>query len=256
MTERLLESGRPFDSETGYCTESLSRHSTVTSKQDHDTLSGRSSTYKVSDGHTARRNAKEELSDSSERFRLPSITIPNEYLTVNKQIVYLVSALPLSMTALESQVLPLSVGGTAAEYKVCTRTDSVAACNRVGLIRPCLRVQVKVERGHSLVVKAYPVTTGQKLYSAETEVYETYQRGFPSNSTLLHCYGTGTSSWHIFLALEYANGGTLEDFFAYTPPPKTTSEFISVWTSFTTISTAVEAVHTLSAATASIPAIG
>jgi serine/threonine protein kinase len=90
---------------------------------------------------------------------------------------------------------------------------------------------------HSLEAKSY--------YENEVEAFRRLRNERAHNPHLITFYGSYIHKGTYNIILEYADGGSLEDYFQHNAPPWKSEDIVRLWTSLFGILKALNSIHTV-----------
>ena len=103
------------------------------------------------------------------------------------------------------------------------------------------------QHANTYVLKTYDNndTTAKDFYKTEVDNFRRLRSG-KCDPNLLRYYGSFTQNGSYNLILEYADQGTLEDFFERVPPPSRPETIYKFWHGLVEILSALDAIHNVS----------
>jgi len=106
-------------------------------------------------------------------------------------------------------------------------------------------LQMNVESDHVYVLKIYSDFEGDHNYNSEVNTFRKLsQLGSPESGTITF-YGGFVQGETYNVLLQYANGGTLEDYFDNLEPPRERAEIHQFWSALFGLFTAVYRIHNM-----------
>jgi serine/threonine protein kinase len=94
------------------------------------------------------------------------------------------------------------------------------------------------------VVKSYHDSDQARGYfEAEVDAFRKLNSTGERIPNLIGCYGAFRQNGSYHIILEYANVGTLEDYFRKTQPPEERSEVLKLWTNLFGLNDALVKIH-------------
>lgn len=124
------------------------------------------------------------------------------------------------------------------------------AAVRLPALTPLMLTGLMIAQGaddtnaHTYVLKTYHGSEAQKHYDAEVEAFAKIQDGGKAIESLLRYYGTYRYEDEYHVILEYADEGTLEDYFRKVQPPRDGVNIIAIWSGAFDLAQALHRIHT------------
>ena len=106
------------------------------------------------------------------------------------------------------------------------------------------RVQhCKHSGNHVYALKAYYTDDAKYYYDNEVRAFKMLKRGRRPCPALINFYGSFVLNRNYYTLLEYADHGSLEDYFKCTQPPASGEDILSFWTRLLSVVDALIKVH-------------
>ncbi|KIW94037.1 uncharacterized protein Z519_05353 [Cladophialophora bantiana CBS 173.52] len=96
---------------------------------------------------------------------------------------------------------------------------------------------------HEYVVKSYYPLGADDYYSAEVEAFRKLNESSAPMPNLIGFYGAFTQNQSRHIILEYANVGTLEEYWKKVQPPKLGQDIVTLWDNFFKLNKALVQIH-------------
>ncbi|KPI38136.1 uncharacterized protein AB675_1060 [Cyphellophora attinorum] len=147
----------------------------------------------------------------------------------------------------DDRILPLEIvtelskhGGSSAVVHLCKVLPELDNLDRDG------RDPSVSEDGqtHQYVVKSYHDSDqARKYFEAEVDAFQKLNNTGEKIPNLIGCYGAFKQNGSYHVILEYANVGTLEDYFNKVNPPEEKGDVLKLWTNLFDVNNALVKIH-------------